>query len=72
MPCTFWAGYILTRPFGAALGDFLTQDCGYGALGMGPLWTSALLLTVVVLLVAAAQFGMATARTARSADSAGR
>lgn len=53
---TFWIGYILTRPFGAALGDMLTQDKTYGGLGMGAMWTSALFLTVIVMLVAVAQF----------------
>ncbi len=55
---TFWIGYILTRPFGAALGDLLTQAKTYGGLGMGAMWTSALFLTVITLLVAAAQFSM--------------
>ncbi len=55
---TFWIGYILTRPFGAALGDLLTQAKTYGGLGMGAMWTSALFLTVIVLLVAVAQLGM--------------
>ena len=32
---TFWIGYILTRPFGAALGDLLTQAKTYGGLGPG-------------------------------------
>jgi len=32
---TFWIGYILTRPFGAALGDLLTQTKAAGGLGMG-------------------------------------
>ncbi|KAF3998369.1 COG4705 family protein [Glaciimonas immobilis] len=53
---TFWIGYILTRPFGAALGDLLTQANAYGGLGMGAMWTSALFLAVIVLLVAFAQF----------------
>lgn len=50
---TFWIAYILTRPFGAALGDLLTQAKAYGGLGMGALWTSALFLAVIVVLVAA-------------------
>jgi uncharacterized membrane-anchored protein len=54
---TFWIGYILTRPFGAALGDFLTQAKTYGGLGLGAMWTSALFLTVIVMLVAFSQFG---------------
>lgn len=52
---TFWIAYILTRPFGAALGDLLTQAKAYGGLGMGSMWTSALFLTVIVMLVAATQ-----------------
>lgn len=55
---TFWIGYILTRPFGAALGDLLTQAKTYGGLGMGAMWTSALFLCVIVMLVAIAQVGM--------------
>ena len=60
---TFWIGYILTRPFGASLGDLLTQAKTYGGLGMGTLWTSALFLTVIVMLVAVAQLGMTTDRS---------
>jgi len=61
---TFWIGYILTRPFGAALGDLLTQAKTYGGLGMGAMWTSALFLTVIVLLVGAEQSALAAdART---------
>ncbi|MEO6016230.1 MAG: hypothetical protein ABIP46_03170 [Polaromonas sp.] len=52
---TFWVGYILTRPFGAALGDMLTQDKTYGGLGLGAMCTSAIFLTVIVILVAVAQ-----------------
>lgn len=48
---TFWIAYILTRPFGAALGDLLTQSRAAGGLGMGVLWTSMLFLSVIVLLV---------------------
>ncbi len=65
---TFWIGYILTRPFGAALGDLLTQARTYGGLGMGAMWTSALFLGVILILVAAAQFGTVTSRTARTAE----
>jgi len=53
---TFWIGYILTRPFGASLGDLLTQAKTYGGLGMGAMWTSAIFLTVIVMLVTVAQF----------------
>lgn len=55
---TFWVAYILTRPFGASLGDLLTQAKNYGGLGMGANWTSALFLCVIVLLVAVAQLNV--------------
>ncbi len=65
---TFWIAYILTRPFGAALGYLLTQAKTYGGLGMGAMWTSALFLSVIVMLVAVAQFGMNGSRSARIAE----
>ncbi|MHB8391358.1 MAG: COG4705 family protein [Acidobacteriaceae bacterium] len=65
---TFWIGYILTRPFGAALGDLLTQAKTYGGLGMGAMWTSALFLSVIVMLVAVAQIGMNGNRSAQLAE----
>jgi uncharacterized membrane-anchored protein len=55
---TFWIAYILTRPFGASLGDLLTQAKTYGGLGMGASWTSALFLCVIVILVAVAQMSV--------------
>ena len=64
---TFWIGYILTRPFGAALGDLLTQAKVYGGLGMGAMWTSALFLTVIVMLVAVAQFSVGSSKNTRAA-----
>lgn len=55
---TFWVAYILTRPFGASLGDLLTQAKTYGGLGMGAMWTSAIFLSVILILVAAAQMSV--------------
>ncbi|WP_345796403.1 hypothetical protein [Castellaniella sp. MT123] len=55
---TFWIAYILTRPFGAALGDLLTQAKADGGLGMGVMWTSALFLAVIMMLVTIEQFSM--------------
>ena len=37
----------------------------YGGLGMGAMWTSALFLTVIVMLVAVAQIGMNGRRSAQ-------
>jgi uncharacterized membrane-anchored protein len=60
---TFWIAYILTRPLGAAVGDQLTQAKAYGGLGMGAMATSALFVTVIVILVAVAQYGTESRRT---------
>ncbi|QAY86617.1 COG4705 family protein [Pseudomonas arsenicoxydans] len=60
---TFWLAYILTRPFGASLGDLLTQAKTYGGLGMGAAWTSAIFLCVIFLLVAVAQFNVVNRKT---------
>lgn len=51
----FWVAYILTRPLGAAMGDFLTQDAAYGGLGLGAQLTSIIFLSVIVVLVGFAQ-----------------
>jgi uncharacterized membrane-anchored protein len=48
----FWAAYILTRPFGASIGDFLTASHHVGGLGLGTNGTSALFLATIVACVA--------------------
>lgn len=47
----FWAAYILTRPFGASMGDFLTARPKDGGLGLGTNGTSAIFLAVIVGVV---------------------
>ncbi|WP_427914102.1 hypothetical protein ACPWT1_03880 [Ramlibacter sp. MMS24-I3-19] len=47
----FWLAYILTRPLGASLGDFLAQAREYGGLGLGTVVTSAVFLAVIAALV---------------------
>jgi uncharacterized membrane-anchored protein len=48
----FWLAYIVTRPFGASLGDLLSQSREYGGMGLGTVTTSAVFLTVITVLVA--------------------
>jgi uncharacterized membrane-anchored protein len=48
----FWTAYILTRPLGASLGDLLSQPPSNGGLGLGTTTTSAIFLSVIVMLVA--------------------
>ena len=49
----FWLAYILTRPFGASVGDLLSQPTEYGGLGLGTIFTSVGFLAAIVVLVAA-------------------
>lgn len=62
---TFWIAYILTRPFGAAMGDLLTQSPSYGGLGIGAMWASVIFLTIIVFLAGAAQLNMSKKQSQR-------
>ncbi|MET8690357.1 hypothetical protein ABZV77_39730 [Streptomyces sp. NPDC004732] len=48
---SFWVAYILTRPLGASIGDYLSQPTGDGGLGLGTVVTSVLFLAVILGLV---------------------
>ncbi|MEO8906202.1 MAG: hypothetical protein ABI627_32160, partial [Polyangiaceae bacterium] len=47
----FWIAYILTRPLGASIGDFLSQSRENGGLGLGATVTSAVFLTAILAVV---------------------
>lgn len=47
----FWIAYVLTRPLGASLGDFLAQPASDGGLGLGTIVTSVLFLLAILALV---------------------
>ena len=47
----FWAGYILTRPLGASIGDYMSQAKVDGGLGIGTTGTSVVFLGVIGLVV---------------------
>ena len=47
----FWLAYILTRPLGASIGDYLSQSTADGGLGLGTTVTSAIFLTAILGLV---------------------
>ncbi|MFE6168615.1 hypothetical protein ACFVP8_12215 [Viridibacillus arvi] len=47
----FWIAYILTRPFGASLGDYLSQSQHAGGLGLGTFGTSVIFLLIIIILV---------------------
>lgn len=56
----FWIIYILTRPLGASIGDFLSQSRTEGGLGLGP--------TVTSLIFMAGILGVVTYLSATKAD----
>jgi len=47
----FWIAYILTRPLGASLGDYLSQPRVDGGLGLGTIVTSAIFLATILGVV---------------------
>ena len=47
----FWLAYILTRPLGASIGDYLSQSPEFGGLGLGTLVTSAIFLIAILAAV---------------------
>jgi uncharacterized membrane-anchored protein len=47
----FWLAYILTRPLGANIGDFLGSPHADGGLGLGTLDTSVLFLGTILAVV---------------------
>src|SRR5262245_3757899 len=50
---TFWLAYILTRPLGASIGDWMSQHSKkYGGLGLGTTGTSYIFLGCIFALVA--------------------
>ncbi|MBV9241867.1 MAG: hypothetical protein JO314_07660 [Acidobacteria bacterium] len=47
----FWVAYILTRPLGASLGDYLSQSRENGGVGLGATVTSVVFLSAILLVV---------------------
>lgn len=55
----FWMAFVLTRPFGATMGDVLTKTPEKGGLGFGTIGSSVILAGVLVVLVLATRGGSA-------------
>ncbi|CAD5974057.1 putative membrane-anchored protein conserved in bacteria [Planktothrix tepida] len=47
----FWMAFVLTRPFGATLGDVLTKTHEKGGLGYGTIGSSIVLLSILVACI---------------------
>jgi uncharacterized membrane-anchored protein len=48
---SFWLAYILTRPLGASIGDYLASPTEEGGLGLGTNLTSIIFLSTILFLV---------------------
>lgn len=47
----FWAAFVLTRPFGATVGDVLTKSRDKGGLNLGTIGSSAVLAAILAAFV---------------------
>jgi uncharacterized membrane-anchored protein len=47
----FWIAFVLTRPFGATFGDWLSKPLESGGLNLGTLGSSAVLACTLLVLV---------------------
>src|SRR5258708_3969758 len=47
----FWIAYILTRPLGASIGDYMSQAKADGGLALGTTVTSAIFLSAILVVV---------------------
>jgi len=47
----FWVAFVLTRPFGATLGDVLTKPTEHGGLNLGTVGSSLVLLAILLAVI---------------------
>jgi uncharacterized membrane-anchored protein len=47
----FWAAFVLTRPLGAVVGDFLDKPISAGGLALSRYWASAVLLIFIATCI---------------------
>jgi uncharacterized membrane-anchored protein len=47
----FWAAFILTRPLGATVGDFLDKPTSHGGLALSRPLASVVILAIIILLI---------------------
>ena len=63
----FWVAFVLTRPFGATVGDVMTKSRQKGGLNLGTIGSSAILAGILVILVAWSMVKERRARTIAAA-----
>lgn len=58
----FWLAFVLTRPFGATLGDVLTKSTEKGGLDLGTIGSSSVLAAVLMAMVCLSLWSMRQSR----------
>ena len=48
----FWLAFVLTRPFGATFGDFLTKPIAKGGINLGTVGSSMIFCVILFVAVA--------------------
>jgi uncharacterized membrane-anchored protein len=64
----FWFIYILTRPLGASIGDYLSQSTNQGGLGLGATVTSLIFVVGILGIVTYLSISKADVIAAEAAD----
>lgn len=59
----FWIAFVLTRPFGATFGDLLTKSTEKGGLNFGTIGSSAILFSILIILVIYSTLATTTKKT---------
>ncbi len=62
----FWVAFVLTRPFGATVGDVLTKSHEKGGLAFGTVGSSAILAALLATFVAWSMLNKGAAKAAAS------
>ena len=52
----FWVAFVLTRPFGATLGDLMTKSHEKGGLDFGTVGSSAVLAGILLVMIVGASY----------------
>lgn len=64
----FWVAFVLTRPFGATMGDVLTKSKDKGGLDFGTVGASAILASVLLACIVLVTIQLRRLRAAEAAE----
>jgi uncharacterized membrane-anchored protein len=59
----FWIAFVLTRPFGATFGDFLTKPAIKGGLDFGTIGSSIILFAILIVLIGISMYKINSIKT---------